>query len=100
MKKIDQGQHEIFTTKSDAINKFMQMQGVCRGELNGEKQIEFYCHKNGEIAITNPPRRHTQNINSTNLFAKMIEQDGKTYLTYYTTYSQCHNILKVTSLSC
>ena len=34
MKKIEQGEFEIFTTKADAIDKFMQMQGVCREELS------------------------------------------------------------------
>ena len=57
MKKIEQGMFEIFTSKADAINKFMQMQGVCREELSSENLIEFYCSKKGKISITNPPPR-------------------------------------------
>ena len=55
MKKISQGQFEIRTTKVDAIDKFIQMQGVCREKINGENPIEFYCSKKGKIIITNPP---------------------------------------------
>ena len=29
MKKIAQGKFEIFATKRDAIDRFMQLQGVC-----------------------------------------------------------------------
>ena len=98
MKKISQGQFEIRTTKADAIDKFMQMQGVCREELSGDNSIEFYCSKKGKIAITNPPRTHIEYKNSTNLFAEIIEEDGKTYVTYYTVYSPFNNVLKFISL--
>ena len=98
MKKIEQGKFEIFTTKADAIDKFMQMQRVCREELSSENLIEFNCSKKGKIAITNPPRKHIKNKNSTNLFAEIIEEDGKTYVTYFTVYSHFNNVLKFTSL--
>ena len=94
MKKISQGQFEIRTTKADAIDKFMQMQGFCREELSSENLIEFYCSKKGKIAITNPPKRHIEHTNSTNLFAEIIEEDGKTYVTYFTAYSHFNNVLK------
>ena len=42
MKKISQGEFEVFTTKADAIDKLMQMQGVCREEISGENAIELY----------------------------------------------------------
>jgi len=99
MKKISQGQFEIRTTKADAIDKFMQMQGVCREELSSENLIEFYCSKKGKIAITNPPKKHIEHTNSTNLYAEIIEQDGKTYITYYTVYSHFNNVLKIISLT-
>lgn len=99
MKKISQGKYEIFTTKEDAIDKFMQMQGVCRGEISGENPIKFYCSKKGEISITDPPTRHVENTNSTSLFAEVIEQDGKTYAAYYTVFSKFSNVLKLILLA-
>lgn len=98
VKKISQGKYELFTKKEDAIDKFMQMQGVCREEISGQHAIEFYCSDNGKISITNPPKRYIQNTNSTNLFAELIEQDGKTYLTYYTTFSRSNTVLKMITL--
>ncbi len=98
MKKITQGKLEIFTSKADAIDKFMQMQGVCREELSNENLIEFHCSKKGKIAITNPPKKHIEHTNSTSLYAEIIEQDGKTYITYYTVYSHFNNVLKIISL--
>ncbi len=98
MKKISQGKFEICTTRADAIDKFMQMQGVCREEINGYQRIEFYCTKKGKITITNPPSRHIENTYSTALYGEVIEQDGKTYIAYYTVYSHYNNVLKIISL--
>ena len=98
MKKISQGNYELFTTKEDAINKFMQMQGICREEINDYQQIEFYCTKKGKITVTNPPSRHIKNTYSTALYGEVIEQDGKTYVAYYTVYSHYNNVLKIISL--
>ena len=98
MKKISQGKFEICATKAGAIDKFMQMQGICREELSGDNSIEFYCSKKGKIAITNPPKKHIEHTNSTNLFAEIIEEDSKTYVTYFTVYSQFNNVLKFISL--
>lgn len=92
--KIDQGRFEVFTTREDAIDKFMQMQGICREEISGENLIEFYCHKNGKIIITNPPTQRIESDNSTNLFAEILEQDDKVYVIYYTSFSKSNNILK------
>ena len=96
MKKITQGEYEIFTTKEDAIDKFMQMKGICREKISDENLINFYCSKKGKIIITDPPRRgrgiHLDN--STNLFADIIEQNGKTYVSYYTSFSKSNNIFK------
>lgn len=99
MKIISQGKYEIFTTKEDAIDKFMQMQGICREEMSGENSIEFYCSKKGKISITNLPKKHIENTNATNLFAEIIEQDGKIYATYYTMFSKSTNILKLIFLA-
>ena len=95
MKKIIQGEFEVFTTKADAIDKLMQMQGICREEISGENAIQFYCLKNGKITITNPPTRHVENDNSTILFGRVIEKDGKTYVTYYTAFSKSNNVTKL-----
>lgn len=95
MSKILQGKFEIYTSKADAIDKFMQMQGVCREQISGENQIEFYCSKRGEIIISDPPKRNRTITNSTNLFAEIIEQDGKTYVTYYTKFDKPNNILNI-----
>ena len=92
MKKISQGEYEIFTTKEDAIYKFMQMQGLCREELNGEKAIEFCCSKKGKISITNPSQRDIEYTNSTKLFAEILERDVNTYVTYYTMFSIFRNV--------
>ena len=99
MKKINQGKYEVFTTKEDAIDKFMQMQGICREKISGDNLIEFYCQKNGKIIITNPPTKHIENDNSTNLFAEISEQDGKTYISYYTAFSKSSNVSKMIFIS-
>ena len=75
MKKISQGKFEIFTTKADAIDKFIQMQGVCTEKISDENPIQFYCTKKGKIIITNPPRRRVENHYSTNLFAEVVQQE-------------------------
>lgn len=94
MKRISQGKFEVFTTRADAIDKFIQMQGICREEISGENSIEFYCLKNGKIIITNPPTRRVESENSTQLFAEIVEQNGKTYVTYHTSFDTSNNVLK------
>ncbi len=93
MKKISQGKYELFTTKEDAIDKLMQLQGICTEEISGESQIEFFCYKNGKIAVTNPLRtRKRYHYNSTNLYGKVVRQNGKTYVTYYTAFSKFNHV--------
>lgn len=99
MKKISQGKYEIFTTKQNAIDKFMQMQGVCREKISGEKPIQFYCTKKGKIIITNPPTKRVESDNSTKLFAEILEQDNKVYVAYYTSFSKLNNIFNSIFLS-
>ena len=95
MKKIVQGKYEIFTTKEDAIDKFLQLQGVCRETLISENSVEFYCTKKGEIVITNSPTRTVTGENSTNLYGRVVEENDKTYVTYYTSFSKLNQILKI-----
>ena len=65
MKKINQGKYEVFTTKEDAIDKFMQMQGVCREKISGDNLIEFYCQKNGKIIDYEYIINYLRNYNGT-----------------------------------
>lgn len=95
MKKIKQGRFEVFTSKNDAINKLMQLQGICHNNLRNENAIEFFCTKRGKIAISNPPTALIQRENSTRLFGNVIDENNKTYVTFYTTYSTATNITKI-----
>ena len=103
MKKINQGEYEVLTTKEDAIDKFMQMQGVCREKISEENRIQFYCSKKGKIVITNPPRGNSTsrllNTNSTNLYAEVREKDDKTYITFYTAFNKFNNVIKLIFLT-
>ena len=101
MKKIVQGKYEIFTTKEDAIDKFSQLQGVCRETLTSENRVEFRCTKKGKIVITNPYIPYSRSItreNSTNLYGQIIEENDNTYVTYYTGFSKLNYILKIFSI--
>jgi len=96
MKKISQGKFELCTTKAEAIERFMQMQGGIRENMLDGSRIMFYCSKKGRITITNPPtRRHIEHSNSTELFAEIIGQNGKTYVSYYTAFSRANSVLKM-----
>lgn len=99
MTKIDEGTYEIFTTKADAIYKFRRLQGYCRGQVSGENPIFFSCSKKGKIRIMDHPMEHdVDRRNATNLYAQVTEQDGKTYVTYYTAFSNTSHVLKITSI--
>ena len=63
--KIEHEKIEIFTSRDDAINKFMQMQGICQSTLTNGNSIEFFCTKKGKIAISNPPTHKVSKENST-----------------------------------
>ena len=93
--KTEHKKIEVFTSKDDAINKFMQMQGICQNKLTNGSSIEFFCTKKGKIAISNPPTYKAARENSTKLFGNIIEEDNKTYVTLYTAYSSANNIIKI-----
>lgn len=99
MKKISQGEFDLFTNKSNAIERFLQLQGVCNAQMSDESAIQFYCTKKGKITITNPPSRHYENENSTSLFAEVIEKNGKTYVSYYTVFDNLANTTKVVGIA-
>ena len=92
MKKISEGKFEVFTTKEDAISKLFQLQGYSRALLYNEKPASFYINKKGKFSISNSDTR-SSNANSTYLFGKVVEEDGKTYVTYYTRFSGFANVL-------
>lgn len=96
MKKIIQDKLEVFTSKADAIDKLTQMQGSCREEMNS-RPIVFYCSKKGNITISNPPSRHPERDSSTNLYGKVIEENNKTYISFYTCYSKANTVSKIIS---
>ena len=95
VKKIRQGKFEIFTTREDAIDKLIQLQGICTEELDNEQPIEFYCSKNGKIIIASPPRRDYEHSSSTELFAEVVTEGSKTFVTYYTKFSKFDNVSKL-----
>lgn len=97
--KTEHKKIEVFTSKDDAINKFMQMQGICQNKLTNGSSIEFFCTKKGKIAISNPPTYKAARENSTKLFGNIIEEDNKTYVTLYTAYSSANNIIKIIYLT-
>lgn len=88
MKKIEQGKIEVFTSKVDAIDKLMQMQGVCQEKSIDDRRIEFSCKKDGKINICFPQGRRENRYGKSKLMTKLngkvIMQDNKTYITYYT----------------
>ena len=96
MKKISQGKFEVSTTKADAINKFMQLEGYCREELTYNRCLSFYCSKKGKIYISNVNSGSNKyTCDSTHLIANVVEQDGKTYVTYLTRFSSIINVIGI-----
>ena len=98
MKKMDEGKFEIFTTRDDAIDKFLQLQGRCRSEINREYRVEFMCTEKGKILI-HVPGRKSGTACSTELRGEIIEQDGKTFVTYYTRFDKADNVFNIIYLA-
>lgn len=94
MKKLTEGRYELFTTKEDAIDKFVQIQGISRERMTSGNAILFSCYKDGKIFMTNPPSRNISADNATTLCGQVIEQDGKTYVSYYTSFSNTVRVMK------
>lgn len=87
MKKIDQGKLKLHTSKNDAINKFLQLQGVCKDVKNSNNcRVEFFCNKKGKISIVSLRDRYSIKNSQilTELYAQVIENSGETYISYYT----------------
>ena len=94
MGKLDQGALEIFTTKEDAIDKLMQIQGISREHMTSGNCFQFLCYKDGKIFMTHPPSRSISADNATVLCGQVIEQDGKTYVSYYTEFRNSVRFMK------
>lgn len=96
MKKIKQGKIEVFTSKHDAINKLMQLQGLCKDvkDSNGGL-INFYCNKNGKIKIECYEERLKLNFKNSRILSKLYgsitEYNHQTFIVYFTS-------LKITSI--
>lgn len=100
MKKISQGKFEVFTTKADAIDKLIQLQGGCKDIKNSNNYIiEFYCNKNGKITVESQWSRHNPQKAKvfTKLYGEVIEQVDKTYINYYTSFSNKSVLIRISS---
>lgn len=91
MKTIHEGKYELLTTKQEAIDRFMQMQGVCRERMSGDYVMKFFCYKDGKILIMDPPSKGA-NDRSTRLSAQVVEQEGKTYVTFCVRYDESNRV--------
>lgn len=91
MKTIREGTYELLTTKQEAIDRFMQMQGICRERMSGDYVMKFFCHKDGKISIMDPPSKGA-NDRSTRLSAQVVEQEGKTYVTFCVKYNEANRV--------
>ena len=97
--KIKYEKIEISTSSDDAVIKLMQMNGICQDTLTNGNSIEFLCTKKGKITISNPPTYKVSKENSTKLFGNVIEEDNKAYISFYTSYSNANNIVKIIYLA-
>ena len=98
MKKIAQGRYELSCTKEEAIERFQEMDGICRETISDDRTVGFFCTGKGEIVVSDPPRnmRRTMLYDSpTTLRGQIVEEEDKTYLTYYTTFSKFESVMKV-----
>lgn len=94
MKKIAQGRYTLTCTKEEAIERFREMDGYCREKLSDEYPVFVGCTGKGEIGIGSRTRR-TVVGNPTKLYAQIVEEADKTYITYYTAFSKFDNIFNV-----
>lgn len=97
MKKIAQGRYELSCKKEEAIERFQEMEGICREHISDDRAIAFCCTKKGEIAVSDPPRARGGIFydSATTLRGQIVEEEDKTYLTYYTTFSKFESVTKV-----
>lgn len=94
MKKIAQGRYELSCTKEEAIERFQEMDGYCREELSDEYPVVVGCTGKGKIGIGTRMRRSGVD-NPTHLYAQIVEEADKTYITYYTAFSKFDAVFNV-----
>ena len=94
MKKIAEGRYELTCTKEEAIERFQEMAGYCREELSDEYPVFVGCTGKGKIGIGTRMRRSGVD-NPTTLYAQIVEEADKTYITYYTAFSKFDEIFNV-----
>ena len=90
MKKINQGKFEVYASKTDTINRFMQLQGLCKDvKDSNDGLIDFYCNKNGKIKIECYEERLKFNLKNSRILCKLYgtitECNNQTYIDYFTT---------------
>lgn len=99
MKKIVQGRYELLATKEEAIDRFREMQGLCREEISDDSNVVFSCTENGKIWIADASRMHIKSNpiydSAISLHGEIVEEADKTYVTYFTAFSRFESILKV-----
>lgn len=90
MKKIVQGKFDVCTSKVDAIDKLMQLQGVCQEKNSNNCRIEFHCNKHGKIIIESQVSRHSPKKAKifTKLYGNVTKQNNKTYVNYYISFDK------------
>ncbi|MBQ7328732.1 MAG: hypothetical protein IJX01_02350 [Oscillospiraceae bacterium] len=94
MKKIAQGRYELTCSKEEAIERFQEMAGYCREELSDEYPVFVGCTRKGKIGIGTRMRRSGVD-NPTHLYAQIVEEADKTYITYYTAFSKFDAVFNV-----
>lgn len=92
MKKIKTGKLELQVSKADAVDKLRQMKGVCSEALSGDMPREFRCSKSGKILIGNMTGTYAKRKTYMALFGKVIEESGKAYVDYCTTFGNGEKI--------
>ncbi len=98
MKKIEQGKFEIFTSKTDAISKLIQLQGICKDIKNSNDcRIMFHCDKRGKITVESDDDRYNPKkaLILTKLYGEIIEQANKTYINYYISLANKNIFLRI-----
>lgn len=81
---IDTETIELSADLPEAIERLMQMNGVCRESDSTDKRLEFYCDKKGKIFVTAPAGRYSFSFDrSSYVKAEVVNRNGKTYIDMY-----------------
>lgn len=96
MKIIDQGKLKLNTSKSVAIDRFLELQGtysVTKGARH--PSLELSCSRYGDICIKYYMSKYNEKYSGlpSQLNAQIIEENGETYVSYYTSMNNSRVIL-------